>query len=180
MNIASRVLYALLAAGLAPLGAAVSAQSIGGVPFAEIDINGDGYLDAAELMAAFDAAGLNVLSRDLSGDGLVTRDELRTSRQYARRDAADERTGSRETPEPPPAQDAASSRTELAAAGRRTGAAADAGDGNNGAGNDSRGPQGNAAGQGQGGGNSGANRAGGQGGSPPGRPLEVGRSAAQR
>ena len=77
---------AMLATGHILSASDVHAQGIGGIPFAQIDINGDGSLDAAELLAAFDAAGLSILSRDLSGDGLVSREELQTSRQYSKED----------------------------------------------------------------------------------------------
>ncbi|MBB3713002.1 hypothetical protein FHS00_002603 [Limimaricola variabilis] len=66
------ILPALTALGLLAAGAA-SAQAIG---FKPIDQNGDGFLDAAELEAAFGAAAAQVLLDDADGDGKVTADEL--------------------------------------------------------------------------------------------------------
>jgi hypothetical protein len=73
---------ALATAFLLPASLALAQE---GVPFAEVDINADGFLDAAELMALFDLAGLTLLSEDRNGDGLLSRRELRASQPEAER-----------------------------------------------------------------------------------------------
>jgi len=50
------------------------------VEFGQVDINDDGYLDAAELLAIFDVAGLELMSRDRNGDAVLSRSELRDDR----------------------------------------------------------------------------------------------------
>lgn len=56
MTTVKLILSAWLGTILVLSGAKTEAQAIGGIPFSEVDINGDGLLDAAELLAAFDAA----------------------------------------------------------------------------------------------------------------------------
>lgn len=159
MTSAKSIPVALLVAHLIVGGSQASGQGIGGIPFSEIDINGDGSLDAAELIAAFDAAGLSILSRDLSGDGLVTREELRTSRQYTKEDGISV-DGSVAPPDGAsnrnPANTVAASSNTAAAAATSTNSQ----DGNRGHGNDADGVDDSNPGRGNGNGSAGSNGAG--------------------
>jgi hypothetical protein len=151
MKLARSVSSAVLVGGLILSGALAKAQGVGGIPFAQIDINGDGFLDAAELMAAFDAAGLSVLGWDLSGDGLVTREELRATRRRSHDDTSVAQGTAR------PSEDTQAQGTRSnpeggadAASGRGAVPDADPGDANNGHGNDPDGNDMSNPGQGQG------------------------------
>lgn len=92
---------------LALCACASRAQGVAGTPFAEVDINGDDYLDAVELMALFDGAGLNLLSQDRNGDGLLSRRELRASQAEARERGAKKEVSATDPPDAPSATPAA-------------------------------------------------------------------------